>query len=273
MSTPEDPLETTLDDAWDALAEGRSEELLVLLAAVEGEAAERVDLAGEITHLTVEARLGLFDLAGAKRALLSSRAPADDPSLLQARGELALASWDFDAARTIFAALAASAPTENALISAHERLALVADLAGDQARADGHLFTARGFAPTRLTPAAFEAEVATAAAELPPAFRAIFERVPVIIDPVPDRELALGSGRDPLETPPDLLGLFLGYADTEAGSEGGGMPAHIRIFQRNLERMAEDPAHLREEIAKTLYHELGHVLGHDEDGVDALGLR
>nr|MBC8451089.1 hypothetical protein [Planctomycetota bacterium] len=183
MSTS-DRIEAALDQAWDALDEGLADEALALLAAVEETAAERPDLAGELTHLSVEARLGMFDLAGAKRALLSSRAAADDPSLLQARGELALASWQLDEARGLFETLAANAPTENALLSAHERLALLADLAGDETRADAHLLTARGVPTIRLTPAAFEAEVAAAAAELPPAFRAIFERVPVVIDPV-----------------------------------------------------------------------------------------
>jgi len=267
-----DSIEATLDEAWQALGEGRAEELLVLLASVEDAAHAHTDLAGEFTLLAVEARLGLFDLAGAKAALAETRAAEDDPSLLQAHGELALSTWKLDSAQQAFEQLARTATTDALVQAAHERLALLADLAGDDQQADALLAVARGEGAPRLTPNEFETIVETAADSLPPAFRMLFERVPVIIDPVPGIDLALGSGRDPLEVPPDLLGLFIGAPETDS-VQTGEIPAHIRLFQRNLERVSEDREHLIEEIQKTLFHELGHVLGHDEDGVDALGLR
>jgi predicted Zn-dependent protease with MMP-like domain len=46
----------------------------------------------------------------------------------------------------------------------------------------------------------------------------------------------------------------------------------IHLFQRNLERIARDEEELVEEIRITLFHEIGHRLGFDEEGVDALGL-
>ena len=50
------------------------------------------------------------------------------------------------------------------------------------------------------------------------------------------------------------------------------MPPSIYLFQRNLERYARDSEHLRLEIRTTLYHEVAHLLGYDEDEVDAMGL-
>ena len=46
----------------------------------------------------------------------------------------------------------------------------------------------------------------------------------------------------------------------------------IYLYQRNLERSVRDEAELREEIRVTLYHEIGHLLGFDEHGVEDLGL-
>lgn len=250
MNTP-DPLEQILDQAWQALGEGRVDELLVTLASIEDQTAARPELAGEFTLLSVEARLGLCDQAGAQAAIKDSKAAPDDPSLTQAKGELSLATWNLEAATAAFTILARRTDDPNASAAATERLELLADLNGETP-------------PTGSLPAAaFEALVAQAAEALPENFRKYFERIPVIIDPVPGIELALGSGRDPLETPPDVLGLYI---------EGPQTPAHIRLFQRNLERIAQDREDLTAEVAKTLYHELGHALGHDEDGVAGLGL-
>jgi predicted Zn-dependent protease with MMP-like domain len=49
-------------------------------------------------------------------------------------------------------------------------------------------------------------------------------------------------------------------------------PNSIYVFQRNLERIAKDRADLIEQIRITLYHELGHYLGFEEEDMDDLGL-
>ena len=74
------------------------------------------------------------------------------------------------------------------------------------------------------------------------------------------------------ETPPDLLGLFLGVSLLERSGEHPELPPSIHLYQRNLERAAVDEEELKEQIRITLYHELGHYLGFDEDGVAELGL-
>ena len=73
--------------------------------------------------------------------------------------------------------------------------------------------------------------------------------------------------------PPDLLGVYIGLplSEHEAGP-GGEIPPSIFLFQRNLERIGSDRDHLREEIRITLYHELAHALGFEEDGVEEIGL-
>ena len=54
---------------------------------------------------------------------------------------------------------------------------------------------------------------------------------------------------------------------------GGGMPDEILIFRDTLVRdFGDDPARLREQVIKTVRHEVGHHLGFDETGVRKLGL-
>ena len=265
-------LEARLDEAWAALDAGSADEALAAVRALTSEPGAAA-YGGELCLLEVQAHLRAGERAAARAAIDAAAglgARADDPNLLLARAELALAEWSIDEARELYARLAEAAHPDEAAAH-HERLALCHDLAGRHELADEHLLRSRGVPPDHLSPEAFEAVVVSAAEDLPAPFRALFERYAVIVDPVPDHALATGGGRDPLETPPDLFGLFLGASELD-GSYSGEHPPHIRLFQRNLERAAESMEHLHEEIRITLYHELGHALGLDEEGVDAIGL-
>jgi predicted Zn-dependent protease with MMP-like domain len=74
-----------------------------------------------------------------------------------------------------------------------------------------------------------------------------------------------------------LYGLYTGYqthGNYVIGAPAGSpAPDRIVIFRDTLEHsFGHDPARLREEVTRTLRHELGHHLGYDEEGVRALGL-
>ncbi len=226
---------------------------------------------GELILLQVLALLSLGDLKGARSALnvadatIASQPPAlqgewtNDADLVRASGEVLLAEWRTEEACDAFARLLDGADPEEAA-SHHERLALCSDLLGDYDAADAHLESARGVAPLHLSPDEFEAIVGTAAKNLPESFRAKLDTLPVVIDPVPTRGL-MRTGGSPSATPPDLLGLYIEEP-----------PSSIHIFQRNLERVVTSPEELAAEIEITLYHELAHALGMDEEGVGAIGL-
>ena len=71
----------------------------------------------------------------------------------------------------------------------------------------------------------------------------------------------------------DLLGLFEGNARSDPPPQEPAELPRIRLFLDNLWDYAEGDVQLyRDEVRTTLLHELGHFLGLDEDGVEALGL-
>ena len=259
-----------LERAFDLLDEGRYAELHAQLRAW-AERGHDEPLAGV---LACQMFVGLGQLDDARTQLERARAvlPADDPQLLWAAGEWALAAWRPEEAREAFREIARVAPE----VFGYLRLSLCEDLCGDYEASDRALLELQAFEPDgfgktgRYSPDAFEAIVARAAERLPPQFRDVFEHTAVVIDPVPRRELA--RGRE-VETPPDLLGLFVGFSALERSVEASGeVPAVIYLFQRNLERACADRIELEDQIAITLYHELGHLLGFDEEGVDGMGL-
>ncbi len=100
--------------------------------------------------------------------------------------------------------------------------------------------------------------------------------VPVIVADYPEEWI--------LEAPPwdpRLLGLFVGPTWAEAKSlsldtaDAGGLLLErpvVYIFQRNLERVVEDPRDMAREVRITVHHELGHYLGLDEHELAERGL-
>lgn len=126
--------------------------------------------------------------------------------------------------------------------------------------------------PVRFSKQQFDREVEKAIKLLPKEFRKHLDAVPVIVDALPDEELLLGDG---FAEDPELLGMFDGIPLAEIGDGLSGempVPNYIYLFQRNIERYATDEQDLVQQIRITLYHELAHYLGFDEDGVDEMGL-
>jgi predicted Zn-dependent protease with MMP-like domain len=199
-----------------------------------------------------------------------------DPEDAEFRARLALALYHggrLDEARE---QAEAALSLDQALPEAHDVRGLLHELDGEPDEADRCFNRAHELEPesfplaTRLSPDAFAARVAEAGERLPEAFRRHLDDVTLSVEPVPPREL-VEAETPPLD--PSLLGLFVGVALPERShfSAGGELPPRIYLFQRNLERYSVDGDDLVEQIAVTVYHELGHYLGLDEEeliGID-----
>ena len=153
---------------------------------------------------------------------------------------------------------------------AHYTTGLVAERAGEFDEADlcfarANEIDGKTFPrPLRLSGEAFEKALDEARGLLNETFRKHLDGVTVTVEALPD-EAVLREANPPMD--PELLGLFVGVplADRSNFSPGGELPPRILVFKRNLERTFPDPKDLREEIGRTLHHELGHYLGLDED--------
>lgn len=126
--------------------------------------------------------------------------------------------------------------------------------------------------PEPLDDAMVEAVVADVLLALHPTVRAYLAQVVFLLEEVPDEEVCLQF--DPPAPPGEILGLFSGTPLTERSFDDpwSNMPATILLYRRNLERIAWDRGRLLEELRITVFHEVGHFLGLDEDDLAARGL-
>jgi predicted Zn-dependent protease with MMP-like domain len=95
---------------------------------------------------------------------------------------------------------------------------------------------------------------------LPAPLRARARAVPVVFEPWPSQAI-LDEGFEP-----DILGLFVGH--DHAGSNDDPLPPEILLFLASIwEYSCCNTDSYRDEVRRTLMHELGHYLGLDEDGL------
>jgi predicted Zn-dependent protease with MMP-like domain len=124
--------------------------------------------------------------------------------------------------------------------------------------------------PCRVSEAEFRAAVAEALDRLPDEFqRALDGEVAVLVEPVPP--LAVLQSEDP-PLDPEILGLYVGTPLPERGQQASAqLPDVVYLFQHNLEHEAADHDELVDQIAITVYHEIGHYLGYDDDELEERG--
>src|SRR5215469_4532315 len=96
---------------------------------------------------------------------------------------------------------------------------------------------------------------------LPEEFRSRIENLAILVEDFPpNRSPRRGQQRQL------LLGIFHGVPATKKSvfdlSVG---PAHIVLYQRNIEAVCLSEAEVRQQIRQTLIHELGHYFGMTEE--------
>lgn len=120
-----------------------------------------------------------------------------------------------------------------------------------------------------MTREEFEALVAEALADLPSEILERMDNVAVTVAYWPSRAQLARAG---VKSPDALLGLYEGVPLTKRGA-GYGMvpPDRITLFQGPLEAACRTLTAIREQVRRTVIHEIGHHFGIDEDRIRELG--
>jgi predicted Zn-dependent protease with MMP-like domain len=64
-----------------------------------------------------------------------------------------------------------------------------------------------------------------------------------------------------------LFGLYEGIPQTKRGFYSGVLPDKITIFKKSIEEAAFDEKQIKEMVKKTVWHEIAHHFGMDEERV------
>lgn len=116
--------------------------------------------------------------------------------------------------------------------------------------------------------AAFEQLVVEALEDLPEAFAPFLENVEVIVTRRPTREQRRALGLRPWHT---VYGMYDGVPYTERTSGMLVMPDTIVIFQDPLVRDFRGAAELRDQVRRTVLHEIAHLFGISDERLRDLG--
>ncbi|MFA5925396.1 MAG: metallopeptidase family protein [Parcubacteria group bacterium] len=116
----------------------------------------------------------------------------------------------------------------------------------------------------------FEKWVAEAIDGLPEKFQKRINNLAFFVEDNPDREqlkkARLQGKKDIL-----LLGLYEGYHQSKRLDSGPVLPDRITIFKKPLENISSTKEELKNQIFKTVRHEIAHHFGSDEKGAQKAG--
>jgi len=109
----------------------------------------------------------------------------------------------------------------------------------------------------------FEQLVREALAELPTEFQRYLNGLEVRVEDYPDDELMAEWGLVPPDYP---FGMYDGASlpDVDTPSD---FPGTVVLYKRPLEAWAQNEAELRDQVRRTVYHELGHRFGYSDEGM------
>ena len=111
------------------------------------------------------------------------------------------------------------------------------------------------------------AEIERVQSGLPEGLKEAAALIPVVCRMKPGKDM-LDDG----ESDDELLGLFVGEACDETGSDWP-VPPQIFLFLENIWDYSDrDPRTYLREVRKTYLHEFGHYIGIDENGLEARGM-
>jgi predicted Zn-dependent protease with MMP-like domain len=109
---------------------------------------------------------------------------------------------------------------------------------------------------------AFNKVVENVLDSLPQEFRSRISNVAVLVEDLPPSQPSFEPG----QASRLILGVFCGVPTTKKSVfhlRTG--PDYIVLYQKNIEAVCSTDAELREQIRRTVIHELGHYFGMDEE--------
>ncbi|WP_426730685.1 metallopeptidase family protein [Myxococcus faecalis] len=222
--------------------------------------------------------MGLNQMGECEQALVSLDAALGHmPRSVDARLERGIALFElcrFDDARGAFEAVLKDMPDEP---WAHHYLGLMAERRGDEKEAKKRFARAQALVPEEFPPpvalgeAEFDHAVEDAVKALPQHAKQYLDNVTIAVEDIPSDEDLLGQD-PPLS--PSILGVFRGtpVGERSVTSAYDHLTASIVLYQKNLERFAKTREELIEQIGITVMHEVGHLMGLDEDDLWQRGL-
>ncbi len=111
---------------------------------------------------------------------------------------------------------------------------------------------------------AFEQLVAQGIAQIPERFRRLLKNVAIVIE---DQPTLLQLRKSKIDRRSLLLGLYEGVPKTHRFGQDPLLPDKITIFRKSVEAVAHSPADIRQVVAETIWHEIGHYFGLSEHAV------
>lgn len=258
-----------VERVWDLLDEGEIERARLQLDAMLARRPGHPDL--RIVDAAVALDEG--DPERSLRALEGAERSADPALFFHLRARAAYELVRFEEARDDARRALAVRPD---MAETHDLLSRVLEHLGDDAGARTHAAEAESIdpdacpAPLEVGDDEFDTLVEKSLRELPEPVRRHLDELPVLVEPLPAREILTA------ELPvlaPDILGLFVGAHLLErTHADLPGVPGAIYLFRRNLLRACADREELAREVRITVQHEVGHLLGLDEDDLEEWGL-
>jgi predicted Zn-dependent protease with MMP-like domain len=116
------------------------------------------------------------------------------------------------------------------------------------------------------TPEDFDQLVAEALDSLPDDIAAAMDNVEVVVEDEPSADIRAGAGRGV-----EILGHYHGIPLTNRSYYNNALPDRISIYRGPITRTARTPGRIKEQVRRTVIHEIAHHFGINDARLRELG--